>query len=754
MTRPWTRQPTRSDNRVRLSAPIRTLLALAICLTSGQSAAAQSTSETRHNVRIGPIPSRADAESTIDVLRAEAIDFHILPATGDGRVEISVGVFTVLANAERMRDRVHTLGLEPSRIVSVGVKDGRTETPLPAKQAAGGDRTTIPEASPQPVVYEVRYGWFSDRETAIDVYHSLVDSGFQPRMLVFRESGGITLGLGVFDAAPDADRQVEELVGQGFPHGRVYTVDQDEAQERRIADAATNEQPAIAETQSPPEDEPVAPAPLEIADTSRISDPSTAETTTITASAATSAGEHSPTTSPPQPPHEAQSPSAGVDVPYRLMLTDAVEYALAHSPELESESLNLQLSETDLRRAWGLVQPKIFFEHSSTRNDPETVEYFNRLPDGANLLLGELGLPPTVPPFMYEDAHHTRVLLTQNLFSGGANRSRINGARAQRDATESHRDDRQAEILMHVLQAFFNLARQAEVVVLRDESLARAERSLESVQRRFSLGLVARADVLRWQVQVSGERVQLIEAQNIYDVGLEHFKRLIGYPPHAPLQLAFLTLEQIDRLMAVGIAELELDVRSADDRWLEDHPAVSAAGLNADAARYKRKASSSDFWPTLDLDGSVGYLENDTIELDEFMQWSVRLRLTLSIWDGGARVQNRAEARTIEDLANLNLRVVRDELFVQDRSVVADLRADLAALENARAAVAQATETMESVTNKAALGLADYIQRIDAQVILTQSQVAETSARYQFVIDLFRWWRVRDLKRLEYGALP
>jgi outer membrane protein TolC len=739
---------------VRLDAPIWALLGLAICLASGQSAAAQSLPEARHNVRIGPIASRADADSTLDVLRAEAIDFHILPAARDGRFEISVGVYAVLANAERMLDRVRALGLEPSQIVSVGVDSGRTETPPPAKQAAGGERAAIQEVSTQPVIYEVRYGWFSDRETAVDVYHSLVDSGFVARLLVFRDSGGITLGLGVFDAAPDADRQVEELAEQGFPLGRVYPVDQTEAQGRRIADAPTNEQPAIDEPQIPPDDQPSAPAPLAIADTSPVNDPGAAQTTTITASAETSPGDPSPTPSHPQTTAQARVPSAGVDVPYRLMLTDAVEYALAHSPELESESLNLDLSETDLRRAWGLVQPKIFFEHTSTRNDPDTVEYFNRLPDGANLLLGELGLPPTVPPFMFEDAHHTRFLLTQNLFSGGANRSRISGARAHRDATESHRDDRQAEILMHVLQAFFDLARQGEVVDLRDESLARAERSLESVQRRFSLGLVARADVLRWQVQVSGERVQLIEAKNIYDVGHEHFKRLIGYPPYAPLELAFLTLEQIDRLMVAGISELEHDVRSADDQWLEDHPAVASASKNADAARYQRKASSSDFWPTLDLDGSVGYLENDTIELDEFMQWSVRLRLTLSIWDGGARVQNRAEARTIEDLAKLNLRVVRDELFVQDRSVVADLRADLAALENAQAAVAQAAETMESVTNKAALGLADYIQRIDAQVILTQSQVAETSARYQFVIDLFRWWRVRDPERLEYGALP
>jgi hypothetical protein len=133
-------------------------LALAICLTIGRPAAAQSLSDARHNVRIGPFASRAEADSTVDVLQTEAIDFHFLPAADDGRVEISVGVYGVLANAERMLDRVHTLGLEPSRIVSAGVKDGLQETPHSAEQATTGDDGAIPESSPLPVVYEVRYG--------------------------------------------------------------------------------------------------------------------------------------------------------------------------------------------------------------------------------------------------------------------------------------------------------------------------------------------------------------------------------------------------------------------------------------------------------------------------------------------------------------------------------------------------------------------------------------------------------------------
>lgn len=454
-------------------------------------------------------------------------------------------------------------------------------------------------------------------------------------------------------------------------------------------------------------------------------------------------------------PLEVSRPAGRVSDPAatRMTMEQAVSFAVGESPEMERASLQIDLREADLRRAKGLVEPNVLFLHTSTLNDPKTVDYVNALPDGANMILDELELPGVIPPFMYESSHHTRMVLTQPLFAGGSNLYRISSARAGRDASRSWRDDVSAEVLMAIRQAFIDLQAQWEVVGLREESLARAERSLARAERRRTLGLVARSETLRWQVQVAGERVLLIRANNAFDVGLERFKRLVGFPPTRSLALDFLSPGQVESLMARGIAELEAEGGPGAGNWIEDHPAIVAAGLQTEAARFQRRASSSDYWPKLNLDGSVGYLENDTIALDQFVQWSVRLRLSVPIWDGGMRASNRARAQTGESLAALQLRVVRLDLFVEDQSVVADLLADLAELENAQTAVIQARETVDSVTNKASLGLADYIQQIDAQVVLTQSEVAETSARYLFIKDLFRWWRVRRPESLQPGAV-
>jgi outer membrane protein TolC len=618
--------------------------------------------------------------------------------------------------------------------------------------AVAGPPILASDESPPPRV-NVRLGPFADRAAAGEAVLMLEEAGIEYFVFPAADDGSVEISVGVFVDPINAERRRDQVSPLGL--GEVRIVDYPLSPPRTVEAPALATPPPIAlepAAEAAEEEDPIGgekpePATLEAPpELSGLSEPPAMELE-IATPADQPVGDALQIDVTPSA-RRAPDPAAT-----HMTMEQAVSYAIGESPELEGANLQIDLSEADLRRAKGLIEPNILFLHTSTRNDSNTVDWFNSLPDGANMILDELELPGVIPPFVYENSHHTRMVMTQPLFAGGSNLFRISGARAGRDASESWRDDQSAEVLMIVRQAFVDLQAQWEVIGLREESLTRAERSLARAERRRTLGLVARSETLRWQVQVAGERVQLIRAVNAFDVGLERFKRLIGYPPTSPLALDFLTPAQVESLMARGIAELEAEGAPGAAEWIEDHPAVVAAGLQAEAARYQRRASSSDYWPRLDLDGSLGYLENDTLALDEFVQWSVRLRLSIPVWDGGRRASNRARAQTGESLADLQMRVVRDDLFVEDQSVVADLLADLAELENARAAVVQARETVDSVTNKASLGLADYIQQIDAQVVLTQSEVAETSARYLFLKDLFRWWRVRRPESLEPGAV-
>ena len=627
-----------APSRHRLVAALAVvLLSFAILLPAQVDESGENGTSGLVNVRLGPYPSRTEADAVIERLQAEGVEFFLFPRRADGSWEISAGVFSNPENAAKRMLWVEMLGIGPVRSVELERKQVEQPDEIP---------TSLPSTPPPPI---------------------------EPSQL-----------------PPDEEPLVRT-----------------EPSEASAGNETVIPQPEV--PQAEPELLPVAPLPE---------------------------------------PHLTAGPGiADLGDATIMDLPETVRYALEHSPELQQRSLQVALRESDVKRSWSFVHPQIDFLHTSTKIDPDTADRFNSVTDGLQLILDEIGEDFIVPPFMYEESHRTRVRLQQNLFAGGGNVNRISAAKEGLAAAQWNREDREVELVATVEGAFFALTRQEHVVSLRQESLARAQRFLDSIQRRFSLGLEARAEVLRWEVQVAAERTRLIQATNLMVVGLERFKRLIGFPAWQSLELSWSEESEVDLRMAEGITAVQL-AAAGDTIWLDAHPAVIAANHTLEASRRQRRVAKAAYWPRVDLGGSVGYLENATLSLDEIMQWSIALHLSLPLWDGGARAADSSQALTEERLAELNLATLREDLFVSDRSFEADLRADLAELENATAAVEQAKVNLRIIGDKRELGLSGNIDLIDAQVILTQSEVAKTSARFKFLIDLARWWRVREPQRL------
>lgn len=624
-----------------VSALAVVLLSFAILLPAQVNESGENGTSVLVNVRLGPYPSRAEADAVIERLQAEDVEFFLFPRRADDSWEISVGIFSNPENAANRMLLVEMLGIGPVRTVELERRQLEEPDEIPTSTLI--TRPQSAESPPPPV----------------EVPPAQIEGSDTPPETVPVSS-------------PPEELQPEEL------------------------------QPAA-----------------EVGSTSSLP-----ESNLVTGTGAAVPGETTV-----------------------MGLSEAVRYALEHSPELQERSLQIALRESDVKRSWSFVQPQIDFLHTSTKIDPDTVDRFNSVTDGLQLLLDEIGEDFIVPPFLYEESHRTRIRLQQNIFAGGGNVNRISAAKEGLAAAQWNREDREVELVATVEGAFFALTRQEHVVRLRQESLARAQRFLDSIQRRFSLGLEARAEVLRWEVQVAAERSRLIQATNLMVVGLERFKRLIGYPAWDSLELSWPQESEVDVQMTEGIAAAQHAV-AGDPSWLDAHPAVIAANHAVEAARKQRMVAKAAYWPRVDLGGSVGYLENATLSLDELTQWSIALRLSLPLWHGGTRAADTSQALTEERLAELNLAILREDLFVSDRSLEADLRADLAELENATAAVEQAKVNLRIIGDKRELGLSGNIDLIDAQVVLTQSEVAKTSARFEFLIDLARWWRVRDPQRL------
>lgn len=69
------------------------------------------------------------------------------------------------------------------------------------------------------------------------------------------------------------------------------------------------------------------------------------------------------------------------------------------------------------------------------------------------------------------------------------------------------------------------------------ESVTRLEDHLKNVQAQYDVGVVAKVDVLRSQVELANAKQTLIQAENAYQVSEANMNKIVGLPMDTNLKL-------------------------------------------------------------------------------------------------------------------------------------------------------------------------------------------------------------------------
>jgi outer membrane protein TolC len=163
-------------------------------------------------------------------------------------------------------------------------------------------------------------------------------------------------------------------------------------------------------------------------------------------------------------------------------------------------------------------------------------------------------------------------------------------------------------------------------------------------------------------------------------------------------------------------------------------PDLAAARQRIEAARETAKEPGRRAWPTLDLTGQ--YRVTNEAGLSNNADWLVTLSATWELWDGGRRsAEGRVRALDVE-LARLDAAAI-------DRKSKSELRAALARLRGAQAALPPAEEVATAAakhTDEIAIlygqGLARALDVVDAGARRFDAEVSVTAAR----LDLAAAW--------------
>jgi NodT family efflux transporter outer membrane factor (OMF) lipoprotein len=288
----------------------------------------------------------------------------------------------------------------------------------------------------------------------------------------------------------------------------------------------------------------------------------------------------------------------------------------------------------------------------------------------------------------------------------GRVRRTVEGDVANAQASAATLESTRLSLHAELAQDYFQLRIVDEQKRLLDDTVIAYRKSLELTQNQYNVGVAARADVVQADTQLKTAQVQAIDL-GVSRAQLEHaIALLIGKTP-AEFTLAPQKLTLAPPIIPAGLPS----------ELLERRPDVAIAERQAAAANAQIGVAESAYFPNLTLNATGGF------QSSTFSQWltapsrfwSLGPQLAETLFDGGARRAQTAQAIAVYDAAVANYREVALAAFQNVEDNLAALRILAAEAVAQEDAVKAAEESLKIAMNQYRAGTVSYLNVVTAQ---------------------------------------
>jgi len=401
------------------------------------------------------------------------------------------------------------------------------------------------------------------------------------------------------------------------------------------------------------------------------------------------------------------APAPAQPAQLQVSLAEAVRRALDVQPAMVQARGEARNAGANKRSAWGAFLPTVSTSASASRSNQDRFDpnSTTRLPPG----------------YAYSGGLNASL----QLFDGFQRFANLRATSATEDAASAGLINQRYQTTFATQQAFFTALADGDLVRVAEAQLQRAKQELQIAVNKFQAGAATRSDTLTATVDLGNARLALLQAQANLATAQASLGRQIGIdrPVEAVPDSMFPELPDTATLRSSALATA---------------PFVSQADAQARAARAQTWSARSLYWPTLSLsyNNSRTGVSSPNLPLfngyPETFVWRFSVQWTL--FNGFGREQNQVAASVSRDVAEAQAADAR-------RLVNAQLTQQLAALTTAYAQitivgsnVAAATEALRVTQERYRLGAGTLLDLLTAQANMTQAEVNQVSARYNYLI--------------------
>lgn len=391
-----------------------------------------------------------------------------------------------------------------------------------------------------------------------------------------------------------------------------------------------------------------------------------------------------------------------------LDLDETIQRALLTNPNVKIAEYNRKAAKADYSAAKSARGISISVNHQTSRSgyaDPRFNEQLGIWTKGIG------------------NDHSNSITATLPLFTGGELQGQIGQAKANYRSMLSAEEQAYIEMKETATNGYFGMLDAGNMKTLCQESVDRLQAHLDNVIAQYNVGIVARADVLRSEVELANAKQDYISAANSYDVAEATLNNIIGTPLDTTLILKdSLQYVPYDNDMAYCLA------------YSKDHrPELKQAEYAIDAAEAALVVARSGHMPKINATaGNYWGGDGSNWPGDDDENWAVGVTASMNIFDSGVTWSKIHAAQENLAKAKESQRQIQDAVELEVRTDYLGMREAEKRISTTQVAVAQAEEDYHIAVVRYQAGVGTNIDVMDAQVALTEAKTNYVKALYDY----------------------
>lgn len=402
---------------------------------------------------------------------------------------------------------------------------------------------------------------------------------------------------------------------------------------------------------------------------------------------------------------------AGAQAP--IALKDAVRLALDKNKSVEASVAARNAAGTRVAEARSGFLPKVNYSESWTRSDNPVFVFSSLLTQNQfgteNFQIGALNQPNFLNNFQ------SQLTVDQVLYGAGQTKHAIRSAELNEDIASEDGRKTQMEVIAGVIRAYYDALLSADQLAATIQAMRSAEADLARAENVRAAGMSTDVDTLSIRVHLASVREQQIRREADVEVARAALNDAIGLPLDTPHALS-------SPLVPLDAPEGSLADREVSA--MAQRPEARQAKFATSLAKTQVATARGNLLPQVTLHGAY------EADRQEFVtrggdNWLVSVGLRWNLFNGfgdKARIEESqfALTRSLAEEAHAG-----SAIRLQVHRAYADLHAATQRIEVAKAAVAEAEESLRITQNRYEAGISNV-----TDLLRTETTVLEARTRH------------------------